>query len=218
MVWGEVFHGAQAVLEEYILKKSSGQDPLYMVGWEGVWGLILTSLLLIPAQLYACPFDESQCINNHADDVFIAIKQFNAKPVLIVYAVCFLVASTMFNGCGIVFTKFSTATNRTIIGQVRVVVIWVFFLLTPGFGHEEFSPEKLSGFTLIMIGILLFNEILVFDGLGIKQKEEKGSEQVETKPNFKLEKYCSDEDSLIVKEEECESFLPKLSLDENQCY
>ena len=139
MVWGQFFHGSQGVLEEFILKRSSGQEPLYMMGWEGVWGLLLTLMLLVPAQLYPCPFDESQCINNHADDVFVAVQQFNAQPVLIVYAICFLLACTLFNGCGVSVTKFSTATNRTIVEQTRVLVIWIFFLLKPGFGHEEFS-------------------------------------------------------------------------------
>ena len=49
MVCGQFFHGSQGVLEEYILKKSSGQEPFYMMGWEGVWGLILTTMLLVPA-------------------------------------------------------------------------------------------------------------------------------------------------------------------------
>jgi len=76
MIIGQFFHGSQGVLEEFILKRSGGQEPLYMIGWEGIFGLIMTTLLLIPAQMYPCPFDESQCINNHADDVFIAIQQF----------------------------------------------------------------------------------------------------------------------------------------------
>ena len=49
MVLGQFFHGSQGVLEEFILKRASGQEPLYMMGWEGVWGLILTLMLLIPA-------------------------------------------------------------------------------------------------------------------------------------------------------------------------
>ena len=139
MLWGQFFHGSQSVLEEYILKNSGGQEPLYMMGWEGVWGLMMTLMLLIPAQLYPCPFNESQCINNHADDVFIAIKQFNAMPMLYLYAFGFLAFCTMFNGCGVSITKYSTATNRAIIEQSRVLVIWLFFLMKPGFGHEVFS-------------------------------------------------------------------------------
>ena len=49
MIWGQFFHGAQSVLEEYILKRSAGQEPLYMMGWEGIWGMMLTLMLLIPA-------------------------------------------------------------------------------------------------------------------------------------------------------------------------
>ena len=59
MIWGQFFHGSQGVLEEYILKNSGGQEPLYMMGWEGVWGFMMTMMLLIPAQLYPCPLNES---------------------------------------------------------------------------------------------------------------------------------------------------------------
>lgn len=154
-----------------------------MMGWEGVWGLSMTLMLLVPAQLYPCPFDDSQCINNRADDVFIAVQQFHAQPVLILYAICFLLACTLFNGCGVSVTKFSTATNRTIVEQTRVLVIWVFFLLKPGFGHETFSVTKLGGFVLILTGVLFFNKIFVFDGLSIKYQ---GGEQEETKPALKF--------------------------------
>lgn len=115
MIWGQFFHGSQGVLEEYILKRSGGQEPLYMMGWEGVFGMILTIMLLIPAQLFPCPFDKAQCINDHADDIFIAAQQFQANPVLLAYGICFIFACTLFNGCGVSVTKFSTATNRTII-------------------------------------------------------------------------------------------------------
>ena len=155
-----------------------------MMGWEGVWGLLLTLMLLVPAQLYPCPFDESQCINNHADDVFVAVQQFNAQPSLIVYAICFLLACTLFNGCGVSVAKYSSAISRTIAEQVRVLVIWAFFLLKPGYGHETFSFEKLVGFVLIIAGVLFFNKILVIDGCSIRYTG--GAEDVAAKKKFEF--------------------------------
>ena len=47
--------------------------------------------------------------------------------------------------------------------QMRVVLIWVFFLTYAGVGHETFSQFKLAGFTMIILGVLVFNKILNLD-------------------------------------------------------
>ena len=73
---------------------------------------------------------------------------------------------------------------------MRVLVIWAFFLLKPGFGHEEFSFIKVGGFALILTGVLFFNKIFVFDGLTIKYN---GGEEEAKKP-LDYKKNSSDED------------------------
>lgn len=71
-------------------------------------------------------------------------------------------AAMIFNGFGTCVTKFSTAINRTLTEQIRVILIWVFFLAYPGFGHEEFLAYQLIGFLFIILGVLFFNRVLVF--------------------------------------------------------
>ena len=134
--------------------------------------------------------------------------------MLYLYAFGFLAFCTMFNGCGVSITKYSTATNRAIIEQSRVLVIWLFFLMKPGFGHEVFSNQKLLGFILIVLGVLFFNKIFVFDGLSIKYQ---GGEK--PKANISLKKNESDEDVCLKEEaEELEDdyILPKLQLEDDQ--
>jgi len=126
------------------------------------------------------------------------------------YGVCFIFACTIFNGCGVSVTKFSTATNRTIVEQMRVIVIWVFFLLKPGFGHEVFSSTKLFGFVLILIGVLFFNKIFVFDGFSIKFT---GGEEEKIPLGFK--KNSSDEELTKMEGYSDDIKLPKLQLDDD---
>ena len=70
MVFGQLFHACQSITEEYILQRSGavGQEPCYMMGWEGVFGIIFTILIAVPSQFLACPFSEDQCVNGHIDD------------------------------------------------------------------------------------------------------------------------------------------------------
>jgi len=176
-----------------------------MMGWEGVFGMCFTIMLLIPAQLFPCPFAEAQCINNHADDIFIAAQQFSAQPMLIAYGICFIFACSVFNGCGASVTKYSTATTRTIVEQMRVIIIWMFFLLKPGVGHEEFSGTKLFGFFLILLGVLFFNKIFVFEGFSIKFA---GGEEEKAPKHY--QKNSSDEELTREDTDDVGIALPKL--------
>jgi len=68
----------------------------------------------------------------------------------------------VFNGFGTCLTKFSSAITRTLTEQIRVILIWAFFLTYPGYGHQEFQKYELIGFILIILGVLFFNRALVF--------------------------------------------------------
>ena len=74
LLGGQFFEASHAILEEHILKKAAGQEALYLMGWEGVFGVMITLMLLLPAQTLMCPFDDVQCINGHLDDVHLASK------------------------------------------------------------------------------------------------------------------------------------------------
>lgn len=64
------------------------------------------------------------------------------------------------------------------------MLIWIFFLLYQGEGHEKFSLFKLLAYLLIGSGILIFNKVFDF-----KKSEKKLDEsKVDQSHNF-----CKDE-------------------------
>ena len=85
-----------------------------------------------------------------------------------VYGFLFIFSSLIYNGFGVTVVKYTSATARSVVEQTRTMTVWTFFLLKPGFGHEEFSWISLGGFALIFTGVLFFNRIFEFDGLSIK--------------------------------------------------
>ena len=115
LLGGQFFHASHAILEEHILTRAAGQEPLYMMGWEGIFGLIISMMILIPAQTLTCPFDDVQCVNGHIDDIFFASKQAWSSPVVVLYCLGFLFSSAMFNGFAVNITKFSSAANRVVM-------------------------------------------------------------------------------------------------------
>ena len=171
MVTGQLFHALQSIYEEYILQGASKQEPCYLMGWEGIYGIIFTVSLIIPASIFDCPFEEAQCVNGHLEDLSMAKQQLVSSPILIVYGFMLVLASFTFNGFGVTTVKYTSATARSVVEQTRTMTVWTFFLLKPGFGHEEFSWLKMGGFVMIFSGVLFFNKILEFDGLSVKWGE-----------------------------------------------
>lgn len=63
-----------------------------------------------------------------------------------------------FNFAGISVTKQFSATTRTVLDSVRTLIIWVFSLLI---GDEKFSFVKLAGFVVLLIGMSIYNDVLI---------------------------------------------------------
>lgn len=95
-----------------------------MAGWEGVFGLILTMMLLVPAQFLVCPFDDLQCKeNSHTNDIFLASRQASTSPVIVLQCLAFMMASAFFNGFAATVTKYASAASQMIIDSTRVIFI-----------------------------------------------------------------------------------------------
>ena len=95
---------------------------------------------------------------------------------IIILALLFILCAGSFNAFGSFATKFTSATNRTVVEQSRVMFVWSFFLAYQGVGHETFQAQKLVGFSFIVLGVLFFNKILSFDGLFITSMLDKKAE------------------------------------------
>jgi len=51
-----------------------------------------------------------------------------------------------------------SATTRTVLDSVRTVVIWIVSLL---FSWEAFSLIQLGGFIVLILGMCLYNDVLI---------------------------------------------------------
>jgi drug/metabolite transporter (DMT)-like permease len=84
MVIGEFAYAVQETLEEWILKDKAGQEPFYVMGCEGSWGLLFTSVMLATAKYWKCPsLIAKQCVDGHIDSFHVLTKQLSAQPSLI---------------------------------------------------------------------------------------------------------------------------------------
>ena len=85
-----------------------------------------------------------------------------------------------FNALGVAVTKNASAAQRSTIDTSRTVLIWLFFLIYPGEGHEVFDFLQLGGFIILVFGTLVYNEIIVlrFWGFDYNTKTERAKREL----------------------------------------
>lgn len=69
-----------------------------------------------------------------------------------------IVSIAFFNFAGISVTKQISATTRTVLDSIRTFVIWIFSLLIK---WQEFNGIQLLGFIVLMLGMFLYNNVII---------------------------------------------------------
>lgn len=143
------------VLEE---KFVAGLDipPLQAVGFEGLFGFITLSALLVP--FYFIPVSPPFSNNAHhvLEDLPDALTQLANSGRLSLAMLGTIVSIAFFNFAGISVTKELSATTRIVLDSVRTVVVWVYSLLLEG---KQFYFLDFIGFSLLIIGMCVYNNI-----------------------------------------------------------
>ena len=200
----QFFSSTEYVFQEKFIKHYD-VHPFQLVGFEGLWGTTIYTILLIIFQLISCnswskSIREGICFstyeNNTAEegldtsyieDSIYAFKQmWDNKAILIVY-IFYVVSIALYNIVGINLTKLVSSTARAVVDTVRTVFIWLFFLIfDPVEGtHETFHWLQFIGFCLLVVGTLIYNEIVTIpylnldyytrDNIAKREKEERES-------------------------------------------
>lgn len=100
--------------------------PLQTVGWEGVFGFIVMTILLFP--LYFIPLPSKlhgQTPLNNLEDALDAFVQVGNRPLLLLPIFLFLFSIAFYNFSGISLTKELNATTRMVLDSVRTLIVWV---------------------------------------------------------------------------------------------
>lgn len=152
IVAAQVIVALQMVVEEKILGKYN-LPPLQVVGWEGIFGMCIMSLLCIV--FFFLPGTRA---GGKFEDVNDAMLQFSNSWV-IVLALCGMICSiAFFNYSGISVTKEMSATTRMVLDSVRTLTIWIYGMLV---GWETFYYLQVIGFLLLLTGTFVYNDIIV---------------------------------------------------------
>ncbi len=192
VILSQLFSSFLFIAEEKILKGCS-IHPLKAVGLEGMWGVLCYIILLFIFYFIRCEdwpdfLKNGVCIHNtegeyRFENAIFALQQIYDSGELKGYLTLYIISIAFFNFSGLTISKYVSSTSRTVVDTLRTIVIWTFFLTMPFVPEdtkEEFSWLQLFGFSILVLGGVIYNEILVipYCGFGdntkkkIKEREE----------------------------------------------
>ena len=193
----QIFSSTEYVIQEKFIKHYD-VHPFQLVGFEGLWGIVMYTILLIIFQNVSCDdwtkdlrdgicFDKStdkEKPDSHIEDSIFAFQQMWDNIALLIVYIFYVVSIALYNIVGINLTKLVSSTARAVVDTVRTVFIWAFFLFfSPVDGtEEEFHLLQFIGFCFLVIGTLIYNEIVVLpfwnldyytrDNIALREREK----------------------------------------------
>ncbi|EER26319.1 hypothetical protein CPC735_004910 [Coccidioides posadasii C735 delta SOWgp] len=149
----QIFTATQFVLEEWILERYA-MNPLKVVGWEGIFGAVVTTVGM--GVLYLAIgrtehgrygyFDAAEGWRNMTNNKTVAFS-----------SLLIMISIGGFNYFGLSVTRSVSATSRSTIDTSRTLFIW---LVSLGLGWESFKWLQVVGFAMLVYGTFLFNDIV----------------------------------------------------------
>uniref|UniRef100_A0A914YL94 Solute carrier family 35 member F6 n=1 Tax=Panagrolaimus superbus TaxID=310955 RepID=A0A914YL94_9BILA len=156
IIMAQIIVAIQMVTEQKYLTQYD-VPALLAVGLEGLFGMIILSVLLIPMYYIHVPSTFSSNPYGRLEDIFFAFKEIGDNPTILAALALTIVSIAFFNFAGVTVTKRLSATSRMVLDSVRTLVIWIISI--PLFG-EQFIAIQLLGFALLLVGMFVYNDLI----------------------------------------------------------
>ncbi len=148
------------ILEEIYLK-SRNLQPLKIVGMEGIWGIIMMSLIVLPI-LYFIPGNDDGSCENFID----ALYQIKNSHQLISLIIAYVFAVAGYNFCALSIARSLSSIHRTLLDAIRTISIWIlelclYYYINRSYGEKwnKYSYLQVIGFILLINGTLIYNQV-----------------------------------------------------------
>ncbi|KAL9111890.1 MAG: hypothetical protein Q9227_003740 [Pyrenula ochraceoflavens] len=153
IAFAQIFTASQFCLEEWILEHYA-LEPLKVVGWEGIFGLLVTLLTQLILHFVIGTTSAGQ---NGYFDASEGYREIFSNRTVGWSSLAIMVSIGGFNFFGLSVTRSVSATSRSTIDTCRTLFIW---LVSLGLGWESFKWLQVLGFGMLVYGTFLFNEIV----------------------------------------------------------
>ena len=161
---GAALNSIQNVIEELLMKMLTNYrepHPMEIVGWEGIYGTLLSALIMLPVVYYLPGSDCGQRRENSLDTLY---KMQNPK-VLLLLLVVHLPGWAAMNYSSMELSRLLSAVVRNLVSAMRTVFVWIvgillFYAIGPQYGEQLglWSVVELCGFVLLIGGSVLYSQ------------------------------------------------------------
>lgn len=162
VILGQVVQAAQVIAEEWLLKDLD-LDDIKIIGYEGVWGLLMMTVIIFPL-LWILPGNDG----GRQEDPIDALYMIRNSSGLVLVISLYLFSCATYNVTGIAVTGALSAVHRTMLEASRTCIIWVFGLAVhcidenSPFGEflTPYSWLQLLGFVVLLFGQAVYGEMV----------------------------------------------------------
>lgn len=151
VILGQLFLAGMFVYEEKILKEYD-VHVFEIVGWEGVWGMLISAFFV--GIFYFIPGRDHGSWENPVQ----AYLQIANNFYLLLAILCSSLVIGPFNYFGTSLTKYSTAMHRCLIDASRMCVVWLFSICC---GWEHFKLQQTLGYMFVLLGNMIYYEVYI---------------------------------------------------------
>ena len=176
IILSQLFFSGVYIIQEIFIKHYDIHAS-QIVGFEGLWGIIIFTLLLIIFQFIPCDnwdIKEEICTKNDKkkyllEDSIFALRQMWEKKSIFILYLLYIISVSFFNVFGVKLTILVSSTARAVVDNARSVVVWLFFLFieTAPDTKERFRIVQFIGLLFLVFGTLVYNEIIVLPFWGL---------------------------------------------------
>ncbi|XP_075146414.1 transport and golgi organization 9 [Haematobia irritans] len=155
-----VFQGAKMTYEEKYVK-ACNVPILQALGWQGIFGLLITSLLGICMNYLPTPMapfnDSSRKVFDDLQDIF---TQTQSNPWLIV-ALCILVFTTSVHAyTGLCIIRISSSANLLLAESIRSYLVWLMACLME---WEQLYFVTIIGYVILQLGLITYRKAVILE-------------------------------------------------------
>lgn len=167
-LFGQIFSSLQYISEEKLLKDIN-VPAMLVVGYEGIWGVLMMIFVVFPL-LYVLPGNDQGSVEN-VHDTWVMIAN---NPSLLILIGIYLFSVSTYNVAGMLVTGALSGVHRTMLEASRTMVIWginlgAFYFISPTPGWAEkwtlMSWVQLAGFTCVIVGQMIYGAVLKVPGM-----------------------------------------------------
>jgi drug/metabolite transporter (DMT)-like permease len=162
VVVGQAFNALQFTVQEVLIERD-GVDALSIVGWEGLYGTLMSSFILLPI-VQAIPGSDAGSVENSLDTM---VMLRNSAALLALNMFVYPIIIALLNGFALLITEHMSALYRCLIDASRVLLVWLVGLLIFYGGSEKYGESwtpyswmQLGGFVVFFSGMLVYREVI----------------------------------------------------------